>query len=89
MSGSYTGQAHPFQAIAGTSMATPIAAGIIACMAQAHRQLLQKQLTTAEVKQMMSSIGGAKDNANGWGPISWSLYQRWLSSEYDVSLGSS
>jgi intein/homing endonuclease len=86
MSSSYTGQAHPFQCLAGTSMATPHAAGIVTCMAHAHRELLNKALTTAEIKQMMAALSGSKDNSSGWGPISWSLYQKWLSTQYGIEV---
>lgn len=54
---SYTHVVHSFQAIAGTSMATPIVAGLLCLMKQAHKKLLGKNLAEDEVKTMLSELG--------------------------------
>lgn len=68
------------------SMATPIAAGLLTCMRQAHKQLLGRVLTNDEVKQMLKQHGIEKNNDSGWGPITWNMYEEWLSTEYGVQL---
>ena len=90
MSGSYTGIVHPYQSIAGSSMSTPIAAGLIACMRQAHKKLTGETLTVPEIKSMMSLVGAAawnitqKSNNYGWGPLTWDIYEAWLKEKYGV-----
>jgi subtilisin family serine protease len=87
MMGSYTGITHPYQALAGTSMATPIAAGLIACMRQAHKQLLGQQLTVTEVKNMMSMLGlSQKSNSAGYGVLTWQIYEDWMKSKYGIQV---
>jgi serine protease AprX len=83
----YTHRAHAFQSIAGTSMATPILAGLMACMRQAHQRLLGKILTNTEVKAMLAALGQPKNNASGWGPLTWPMYLRWLSTQYSIEVG--
>jgi len=76
-----------YSPIQGTSMATPHVSGIIACMKQAHRQLLGRELTLEEVKRMMEQLADhEKNNEAGWGLISWQKYEEWLSTEYGVVL---
>lgn len=87
MAVSYTNRPHAAQAIAGTSMATPIAAGLCVLMRQAHEQLLGKTLTGSEVKAMLSALGSPKGNDVGWGLLSWPMYLRWLSTQYSIEFG--
>lgn len=86
MSVSYSHVLHAQNAIAGTSMATPICAGLLACMRQAHKQLLNKVLTNVEVKTMLAAFGPPKDNTSGWGPVTWPLYEEWLFSQYNTKV---
>ena len=86
MMGSYTGVVHPFQAMAGTSMATPHIAGLVTLMRQAHRQLLGKVLTVDEVKEVLKSSGIEKTNDYGWGPLTWDLYLNYLETTYGLKL---
>jgi len=72
--------------ISGTSMATPCAAGTVACFAQAYSQKLNKDLTMEEVKRMMQQLGHAKTNDDGWGLLDWTIIQRWFETEYGVSV---
>ncbi len=86
MAVSYTNRPHAAQAIAGTSMATPQAAGLGVLMRQAHAKLLGKVLAGSEFKAMMQSLGKVKDDVSGWGPPTWGLYAMWLSTQYGVTL---
>ncbi len=83
---SYTNRPHSAQALAGTSMSTPQAAGMGTLMRQAHQKLLGKTLTNTEIKQMLAALGLPKTNDYGWGPLTWSLYREWLSTQYGVTL---
>jgi subtilisin family serine protease len=86
MSAAYTHRVHAAQALAGTSMATPILAGILTLMRQAHQALLGRVLSNAEVKAMLAALGQPKTNGAGWGPLTWDLYRTWLSTQYGVTL---
>jgi len=68
------------------SMATPHVAGLITLAKQLYRDVLHKNLTVDEVKRMMEALGHVKTNDDGWGFISWSLFERWLSTEYGVEI---
>lgn len=86
MSISYSNIPHSFQAIAGTSMATPITAGLLVCCAQAHKKLLGKRLSNLEVIAMLQSTGNAQDPSVGYGPITWGLYRSWMQNTNGVTV---
>ena len=86
MSVSYAHRPGQFSAIAGTSMATPIAAGLITCARQAWAAKVGTSLQTTEIKQMLSQLGQPKDDASGWGALTWGTFQEWAATEYGVTL---
>jgi len=65
--------------LSGTSMATPAAAGLVACMAQVYKDRLNRDLTVNEVKRMMDALGHMKTNEDGWGLLHWGLVEDWVS----------
>lgn len=75
-----------YSPISGTSMATPHAAGLIALMRQAHRDVLGRILTVDEIKRMMNELGKTKDNDSGWGPLTWDIYEQWIGTQYGAKL---
>jgi hypothetical protein len=75
-----------YSPLSGTSMATPVTSGLIVLMTQCHRATLGKILTLNEIKTMMRELGHEKSNIDGWGPITWHLYERWLETEYSVKI---
>jgi len=86
MAVSYTQRPHAAQAIAGTSMATPQAAGIGVLARQAYAQLLGLTLTNSELKRMLAALGQAQSNTSGYGPLTWQMVVRWLSTQYGVTV---
>jgi len=75
-----------FGPLSGTSMATPHIAGLVTCMAQLYRERVGKELTVEEIKTMMASLGHEKSNDDGWGLLSWSIVEDWVSRTYGVSI---
>jgi len=75
-----------YSPLAGTSMATPHIAGLVALMRQSLLQLTGKILTVEEIKIMMSQLGHSKDNTSGWGLLDWKKWEYWLSSNYNVEI---
>jgi hypothetical protein len=47
------------------SMATPRVSGLITCAAQIYRQVLGRELTVEEIKNMMAQLGHVKTNEDG------------------------
>jgi len=80
------GRPSRYSPISGTSMATPHVAGLIACMVECHRTKVGKDLSVEEIKAMMKALGTEKNNKSGWGPITWKLYERWISTQYGVKM---
>jgi len=81
LSFSYTHINHAYQAIAGTSQATPVVAGLISLMKQAYGDI-GKTLDMNEVMRMLSRMGHAKNNNDGYGLLTWDMISRWMDSEY-------
>ena len=77
---SYTHVAHEYQAIAGTSQATPIVAGLMVLMKQMYKNA-GKTLNLTDVKKMLSQLGHEKNNNDGWGMVTWPMIQTWAASE--------
>ena len=75
-----------YSPLSGTSMATPIVAGLITLMRQCHRDVLGKILTLDEIKAMMEELGHEKNPTSGWGAMTWQMYEHWLSTQYGVEL---
>ncbi|MEM3656762.1 MAG: S8 family serine peptidase, partial [Thermoprotei archaeon] len=92
MRASYEGVPHEYVAIAGTSMSTPIAAGLITLMRQAYKAKVGGTLTTSEIKTMLSTTGlqywnqRYKNNDVGWGPINWPIFQQYMQEKYGVTV---
>lgn len=75
-----------YSPIQGTSMATPHVSGLLACAAQMYRGVLGRELTVDEVKRMMEQLGHPKTNDDGWGLITWQLFEEWVSTQYGVKI---
>lgn len=87
MSVSYTNYPSDFQALAGTSFAAPVVAGLLACMRQAHAKVVGRTLSNPEVLAMLSAqANGAQDPVVGYGPLSWSTYQAWVLQRYGITI---
>ncbi len=79
------GEPNRFSPLSGTSMACPHVAGLLALMKQAMTKA-GLTLTLEEVNNMMSSLGHDKNNTDGWGPLTWHLFEQWMSTQYSVTL---
>jgi len=87
---SYTGIDHQHQAIAGTSMSSPVAAGLITLMRQAYYKNMGTKMSAYEIKTMMSTTGmnywnlSNKDNNRGWGAINWDIFEQYMNDKYGI-----
>jgi subtilisin family serine protease len=70
----------------GTSMACPHVTGLVACMRQAYFEAMDKPLSMNEIKAMLEALGSLKNNISGWGPITWGMFEEWMTSQYGVVL---
>ena len=75
-----------FSPLSGTSMSTPITAGIICCMKQAYEYYLDERFTVDEIKKMLEIMGDEKDNEKGWGPITWKMFVDYMDTEYSIKI---
>jgi len=75
-----------YSPLSGTSMATPHVSGLLALMREAHSKTIGRVLTTDEVKKMLEALGHEKNNEDGWGVITWDMYEMWMETQYGVRL---
>jgi subtilisin family serine protease len=75
-----------YSPISGTSMATPHVTGLVVLMRESMRKHLGRMLTLGEVKEMLQELGGAKNNTDGWGTITWRMWEEWMDTRYGVKL---
>jgi len=75
-----------YSPLSGTSMSTPHVSGLLALMREAHSKTIGRVLTTDEVKKMLEALGHEKTNEDGWGIITWDMYEEWMETQYGVRL---
>lgn len=73
-----------YSPLSGTSMATPMVSGLLTLMRECMMEKLAKPLTLDEVKAMMQALGVVKNNTEGWGIISWQIFEKWMSTQYGI-----
>lgn len=67
--------------MSGTSMATPVASGILACARQMFQTRAGVVLTADLVDKICAMYGHAPNNSEGYGPIHFSWFERYLREE--------
>jgi len=84
----FTGDNLPqrYSILSGTSMATPHISGLVVLMRQAHHAIVGKTLTVEEIKKILQAFGHEKTNDDGWGMLTWEMYEMWLSTEYNIEI---
>ncbi len=79
LSMAYTHIVHNMQALAGTSMSTPVAAGLLALMDQAYYVQTGKYMTLTDVNNMLTAVyGNNTSNDYGYGLLSWDVFETWM-----------
>jgi len=64
-------------AIAGTSMATPIAMGLVVLMAEKYEKVVGEKFDRWVLESVISS-GREKSNEDGYGLMTWQWFEEWL-----------
>jgi subtilisin family serine protease len=85
MAVSYLNRPHAASALAGTSMATPLAAGLGVLARQLYAAKVGKGLTSAEFKAMLAATGYPNPNQSGYGVPTWGRVLSYVNTQYGVS----
>ncbi|MEM3872114.1 MAG: S8 family serine peptidase [Nitrososphaeria archaeon] len=91
LSGAYTHWVHEAQALAGTSMATPIVAGLITLMNQAFYLNLGRYMTLFDVQNMINTSlidykNFIPNNQFGYGFLTWPVFVKYMKTEYGLNI---
>ncbi|MEM0099125.1 MAG: S8 family serine peptidase [Thermoplasmata archaeon] len=90
LSGAYTHWVHEAQALAGTSMATPIIAGLITLMDQAFYQNMNRYMTLNDIQDMFNTLPSSyyynyeKNNQFGYGFLTWNWFTEYMKIKYGI-----